>query len=272
MEGSSYTAWMNTLGTCREVEQVEGLDIRAVAGELFAVSELVAREAKLRRALADPARDAWPKQDLARKVFEGKVSEQALQLILSAVGGRWVEDHDLTDAFERIGINMVFAAAEHEGRLNKLQDELFAIEELVVADQGINEALGRRGVPAEPKVALINQLLEGKVSGDALWLAQRPAINPRGRRFAATLWRMLAIADLRRRQVTAVVTSAIELSQEQKHRIEKALSNLYGREVNVNLAVDPRVLGGVEIRVGNDFIDGTIRRRLDDAHRSLTRV
>ena len=145
---------------------------------------------------------------------------------------------------------MVFAAAEHEGWLHKLQDELFEIQELVVSDQGINEALGRRDVPAEPKVALLRQLLEGKVSGDALWLAQRPVINPRGRRYAATIWRMLAIADLRRRHVTAVVTSAIELSQEQKHRIENALSELYGREVN----------------------DGTIRRRLDDAERSLTRA
>ncbi len=272
MEGSSFGAWMHTLDTSRKTEQVPGLDIRAVAGELFAVSELVAGEAKLRRALADPARDAWPKQDLARKVFSGKVSQEAMTLILSAVGGRWMVDHDLTDAFERIGMNLVFAAAEHDGRLNKLGDELFSIQELVLKNQTLNEALGRRDVPAEPKVALLHQLLEGQVSGDALWLAERPARNPRGRRFASTIWRMLAIADLRRRNVTAVVTSPIELTSDQKHRIEEALSRIYGHAVNANLEVDEGLLGGVQVRVGDDFIDGSVLRRLDDARRAMSRA
>lgn len=272
MEGSSYGAWLSTLETCHEVEKVPGLDLRVVAAELFSVSELVATEAKLRRALADPSRDAWPKQDLATRVFDGKVSAEAMRIIATAVGQRWVQDHDLTDAFERAGINLVFAAAELDGRLNKLEDELFAIQEMVLRNQALTDALGRRDVEAAPKAGLIRNLLEGKVSGDALWLAQRPALNPRGRQFARTIWHMLAIADLRRRHVTAVVVSAIPLTQEQKHRIEAALSTTFGRQVNANLVVDPDVLGGIQVRVGDDFIDGSVRRLLDDAGRALTKV
>ncbi len=269
MEGASFGAWMDVLSTCHEVEKRPGLDVRAVAGELFSVSELVAREAKLGRALADPSRDAWPKQDLARKVFAGKVSDAAMSVILAAVGARWTRHHDLTDAFERAGINLVFAAAEQDGRLNKLQDELFSILELATRNQGIHEALGRRGVDPAPRVALVRDLLAGRVSNDALWLATRPAINPRGRRYTATIWRMLAIADLRRRNVTAIVTSAIPLSSDQKHRVEAALSTTYGHEVNVNLEVDPSVLGGIRIRVGDDVIDGSILRRIEDARRAV---
>lgn len=270
MEGSSHGAWLATLAKSYEVEKIPGLDLRAVAGELFLVSQLVAAEAKLRRALADPARDAWPKQDLARKVFGSKISQPALDLVLEAVAGRWVKDHDLTDAFERIGINLVFAAAEQEGRLNKLQDELFSILEAATKNQGIHDALARRDVDSGPKFELIRRLLEGKVSQDALWLATRPVINPRGRRYTATIWRMLAIADLRRRNVTAVVTSAVPLSPDQKHRIEAALSKTYGRAVNANLELDPSVLGGVRVRVGDDVIDGSIARRLHDARRAVS--
>lgn len=269
MEGSSYGAWMSVLAKCHEVEKIPGIDVRSVADELFSVSELVAREAKLRRALSDPARDAWPKQDLARKVFGGKVNDAALGLILVAVAGRWVHDHDLTDAFERIGINLVFAAAEQDGRLNKLQDELFSILDLVTRNQGVHEALGRREAPAQTRVNLVRDLLTGTVSRDALWLATRPALNPRGRRYTATIWRMLAIADLRRRNVTAIVTSAVELSSDQKHRIEAALSRTYGHDVNVNLEVDSSVLGGIRVRVGDDVIDGSILRRLDDVRRAV---
>lgn len=269
MEGSSHGSWLATLEKCHEVEQIPDVDLRAVAGELFLVSQLVAAEAKLRRALADPARDAWPKQDLARKVFGTKISEPAMELVLAAVAGRWVKDHDLTDTFERIGINLVFAAAEQEGRLNKLQDELFSILEATTRNQGVHDALGRRDVGAGPKFELVRRLLEGKVSQDALWLATRPVINPRGRRYTATIWRMLAIADLRRRNVTAVVTSAVPLTPEQKHRIEAALSKTYGRAVNANLEVDPSVLGGIRVRVGDDVIDGSIARRLHDARRAV---
>lgn len=269
MEGSSHGSWMATLAKCHEVERIPGLDIRAVAGELFSVSELVAKEAKLRRALSDPARDAWPKQDLARKVFASRVSPQAMDVISTAVAGRWMEDHDLMDALERAGVNLVFAAAEQDGRLNKLQDELFTILDLVTKNQGIHDALGRRDATPQAKTELVRQLLTGKVSPDALWLAMRPAINPRGRRYTATIWRTLAVADLRRRNVTAVVTSAIELTPDQKHRIEAALSRTYGRAVNVNLEVDPTVLGGVHVRVGDDVIDGSIVRRLQDARRAV---
>lgn len=270
MEGSSYGAWLATLAKCHEVERIPGVDLRGVAGELFLLSQLVAVEAKLRRALADPSRNAWPKQDLARKVFGEKVSETALELLLAAVGGRWVRDHDLTDALERIGINLVFAAAEQDGRLNKLQDELFDVLELVTKNQGVHDALGRRDASVEARFELVRQLLSGKVSQDALWLATRPVLNPRGRRYTATIWRMLAIADLRRRNVTAVVTSAVELTPEQKHRIEAALSKTYGRTVNANLEVDPSVLGGIRVRVGDDVIDGSIVRRLEDARRAVS--
>jgi len=269
MEGSSRGAWLATLAKSHEVEKADGLDIRAVAGELFLVSQLVAAEAKLRRALADPSRDAWPKQDLARKVFEGKVSGPALDIVLAAVAGRWVKDHDLTDALERAGINLVFAAAEQDGRLNKLQDELFSVLELVTKNQGVQDALGNREANVASRFELVRQLLAGRVSQDALWLASRPIINPRGRRYAATLWRMLAIADMRRRHVTAVVTSAIDLTPEQKHRIEAALSQTYGRAVNANLVVDPAVLGGIHVRVGDDVIDGSVVRRIEDARRAV---
>ncbi|MBW3084589.1 ATP synthase subunit delta [Austwickia sp. TVS 96-490-7B] len=270
MDGSSRGAWHAALTKSHEIERGGQVDLRHLAGELFAVSEMVGAEAKLRRALSDPSRDAWPKRDLASRLFESRLSGPALQIVHEAVSGRWAHDQDLVDALERLGIDLVFAAAEAEGWLNRLEDELFSVDQAVRHHQEIRETLGRRDVLPDAKVAFIRRLFEGKISADALWLATRPIMNPRGRKYTAAVWRQLAIAARRRHQITAVITSAIQLTAVQKHRIESALTQMYGRGVNANLVIDPQVLGGIHIRVGDDVIDGSILRRLDNVRRAMS--
>ncbi|WP_116112790.1 F0F1 ATP synthase subunit delta [Austwickia chelonae] len=270
MEGSSRGAWKAALEIAHEIERRRTVDLRVLAGDLFAVSETLSGEARLRRAFADPSRDAWPKRELATQILGGQVSTEALNIVNGVVSGRWNSDQDMVDALERIGVDMVFAAVESEGRLPQLEDELFEVDQLVQRERDLGDFLGRRDVEKAPKAELLERLLAGHVSRDALWLSTRPVLNPRGRKYSAAIWRQLAIAAERRRQITAIVTSAIPLDKEQKKRIESALARTYGRAVNANMVVDPDVLGGVHIRVGDDVIDGSILRRLDDVRRAVS--
>jgi F-type H+-transporting ATPase subunit delta len=48
-----------------------------------------------------------------------------------------------------------------------------------------------------------------------------------------------------------------------------ALSKLKGRDVRLNVAVDPAVLGGIHVVIGDEVIDGTIATRLEAAHRAI---
>ena len=65
--------------------------------------------------------------------------------------------------------------------------------------------------------------------------------------------------------MVAVVTSAVPLSDPQKQRLGAALAKLYGRQMHLNLDVDPEVLGGIRVQVGDEVINGTIADRLEDA-------
>ena len=58
------------------------------------------------------------------------------------------------------------------------------------------------------------------------------------------------------------------LTGEQRRRLEAALARRYGR-VRLNVDVDPEVVGGVRVQVGSELVDGTVRARLDEAHRRL---
>lgn len=69
--------------------------------------------------------------------------------------------------------------------------------------------------------------------------------------------------------MVAVVTSAVPLSDGQKQRLGAALAKLYGRPMHLNLDVDPEVIGGIRVQVGDEIIDGAVADRLEDARRRI---
>jgi F-type H+-transporting ATPase subunit delta len=87
---------------------------------------------------------------------------------------------------------------------------------------------------------------------------------PRGRRIVESLQEaQRRIADARGGRI-AVVHTAKALSDGQVDALEQRLATAYGRKIAVNQVIDPALIGGVRISIGNDVIDGTVRTRLDD--------
>ena len=85
--------------------------------------------------------------------------------------------------------------------------------------------------------------------------------------------RLQSVADHRDAAVagegTAVVRVAAPLSEADTTRLAAALAKKYGREVHLNIVVDPAIVGGIKVSIGDDVIDGTISSRLDGAQRAL---
>jgi len=67
--------------------------------------------------------------------------------------------------------------------------------------------------------------------------------------------------DLERRKVT--VESAVELDETTRNRVVAGLVKQYGPDLSMNYQVNPALLGGLRIRVGNDVFDGSVQGRLD---------
>jgi F-type H+-transporting ATPase subunit delta len=80
----------------------------------------------------------------------------------------------------------------------------------------------------------------------------------------------VAAVARRREQLTAIVTTAVDLDERQRERLAAALSSYYGgKDVHLNIVLDPSVLGGIRVQIGDDVVDGTILRRLEEARRLL---
>jgi F-type H+-transporting ATPase subunit delta len=251
-----------------------GLDA-PVAGslgdDLFAVTAVLAHSPGLRRALTDPSRDGEAKATVVSRLFERKVSGAGLDLVAGLVRSRWSAAGDLTDAAERLAVSAVLAAAEKAGRLDAVEDELFRFARAVAADQGLRDAFSARTPGADRKAELVRSLLGDRAAPEAVRLAVQAAVAPRGLRTERALESYVEAAAQRRRQLVAEVTAATPLTERQRDRLAAALQQLYGREVRLNIDVDPEVIGGIRVQVEGELIDGTVVGRLDDARRRLTR-
>jgi F-type H+-transporting ATPase subunit delta len=67
----------------------------------------------------------------------------------------------------------------------------------------------------------------------------------------------------------ATVTATVPLTEEQRRRLGAALAGIYGHDVHLNVEIDPDLVGGIRVEIGDEVIDGSVASRLDDARRRL---
>ena len=116
---------------------------------------------------------------------------------------------------------------------------------------------------------LLDALLHGKVSAVTQRLINQMVTHPRGRSLTDALELCAGIAAKRREQLIAVVRAATDLSATQRRRLAEALAESYGHPVHLNVVIDPTVLGGISVQIGDELIDGTAATRLAAVRRRL---
>jgi F-type H+-transporting ATPase subunit delta len=240
-----------------------------MADDLFGVAGVLARQPVLRRALADPSRAPEQRSTLARTLLTGKVSQEAADLVAAVAAARWSTAGDLTDAVEQLAVQALVAAAEHEGHLDDLEDELFRFGRIVASQPGLRMALTNPFVSAEAKRQLLTSLLADKVTPESLRLITEAAVSARGRSLDLSLEEYARLAARRRARLVAEVHVTVALSAAQRRKLAAALSETYGHEVHLNVVLDPRVVGGMTVRVGDELIDASVATRLANTRRRL---
>jgi F-type H+-transporting ATPase subunit delta len=247
-----------------------GTSLAATVGdELFAVLHLLDSEPGLRRALADPSKPADEKGAIVVALLHGKVTPATEELVAATVRAQWAGPADMTDALEQLAVEAFAIAAEESGQLDDLEDELFRFSRVVASEPELRAALSEPVLPDEGKRGLVNTLLADKVTPVTLRLVTEMSLHPRGRPLVVSLDMCTRIAAERRQRLIAVVRTATDLSAEQRRRLADALAGIYGHEVYVNIVLDPKVMGGMTIQVGDELIDASVASRLAAVRRKL---
>jgi F-type H+-transporting ATPase subunit delta len=243
--------------------------LAGVADEVLAVAALLERQPGLRRALTDPSRPGEDRAGLLDDLLNTRVNEDARSLLRVLVAGRWSSSTELLNAVERLGVEALLASAEAVGELIDVEDELFRFGQLVDGDLRLAAALGSSTTPAEQRSRLVHLLLDRKARPVTIRLVEVALRGFGGRSFSAGLTRLVELAANRREREIAYVTVARTMSEDQQNRLVEQLSSIYGRTVDLKISVDPRILGGLRVRVGDDMYDATILRHLVEARAGL---
>jgi F-type H+-transporting ATPase subunit delta len=182
---------------------------------------------------------------------------------------RWSHPIDLADAASTLAVEASLDAADARGDLDSVEDELFRFGRIVGGDRELSRILGDRKAPAEGKAALLDRLLSGKVSPITEQLVRNVLTGPHPGSPDTAIERLSDQASRRRGQSIARVTSAVALTAAQEQRLTEVLGRLYGRTIGLQVTVDPSLLGGLVVQVGDEVIDGSIAHRLEVAGRRL---
>ncbi len=238
----------------------------ALGDELFTVSGLFRTEPGLRRFATDASLAAETKQGMVQQVFKDRLSDQALDLLTDAVGRRWTLSRDLPDVLERLSeIAVVRSAGAKAGQVT---DELFALAGIVDHTPELRDALSDPARSVDDKAALLDSLLDGKALAATVTLAKQ-SLAGTYRTMTAALATYRRVAAETQGETVATVRVARPLTAADEGRLAELLSSQYDTTVHLNVVVDPEVLGGLRVEIGDEVIDGTIASRLDDARRRL---
>jgi ATP synthase F0 subunit b/ATP synthase F1 delta subunit len=251
-----------------------GLDpeqLSTLADDLASVAKLLSREAILTRHLADPANNPAPKIGLLERVIEGKVGEPALEVLKAAVSGRWSTDSNLVDAVEHVARLALLVRAERDDVAGDVEEQLFRFSRILDSSPRLSTLLSEHTAPAEGRVKLLRDVLGNGSSTNpiAAALLSQTIELLRGERADDAVLDLAELAVARRGEVVAHVSAAAELSDAQRTRLTEVLTRVYGHPVSVQMQINPGLLGGLNIAVGDEVIDGTLSSKLASARTKL---
>jgi ATP synthase F0 subunit b/ATP synthase F1 delta subunit len=255
-------------------EVAKGLDVpqlSSLSDDLAAVTELLTRQTRLTRHLTDPADDSSAKLSLLEGVLAGEIGDAALELCKSAVSARWSADSNLADGIEHVAQLALLVRAERDGVVDEVEEQLFWFGRILDAQPRLTTLLSDYTAPASGRVKLLNDILEDPFSVNSVTeqLFSQTVELLRGQRADEAVMELAELAVARRGEVIAHVVAAAELSDSQHSRLTDVLSRIYGQRVSVVLRINPGVLGGLNISVSDEVIDGTLSSRLAAAEAQL---
>jgi F-type H+-transporting ATPase subunit delta len=168
--------------------------------------------------------------------------------------------------------NALFSLAREESKVTEVREELSALSDLFETNEELRSALLTPLHPVKERKAALQAIaqkmeLSGLLKNFYAFLADRRRLV----NFAGIRDEYERLADEASGLLTAEVVSSRPLDERRKDRLRRALSERTGREVKLEIHVDPELIGGAIAKVGDLVFDGSLRTQLSQLSASLTK-
>lgn len=164
----------------------------------------------------------------------------------------------------------LFQRAMSAGLVDAVESDLGLISYAFENSSELLDAIRSPIVNPDKKKAILRQLFGDRVSKITLDYLDLLVDQRREEAILQTETEYIALANVVRGVVEADVTTAVELSKDELARLSAKLKQVIGKDVRLRTALEPEIIGGVVVKIGDRVIDGSLRSRLAELKEKLS--
>lgn len=245
-------------------------DAWRIGNELFTITKVLDDSIQLERALTDPSRPVADKVAALTELLGDNVHPMTMEIMTDLVSRHWSRARDIANAVEDFGVDAMMYYADATGATLQVSVELSELHSALLNLPVVRAKLYDYQATSEARVKLFREVFSGKTLNKVtMRLAEHATCNLRRRRYLETIQWMINKFSRHMGESMVTVTTATPLKKEQIKRLVEVYSAKVGRQVHINSVVDPTVLGGMRIQVGDEVTDNTVVAQLQNLHRKV---
>ena len=245
-------------------------DAWRIGNELFTITKVLDDSIQLERALTDPSRPVADKVAVLTELLGDNVHPMTMEIMTDLVSRHWSRARDIANAVEDFGVDAMMYYADATDATLQVSVELSELHSALLNLSVVRAKLYDYQATSEARVKLFREVFSGKTLNKVtMRLAEHATCNLRRRRYLETIQWLINKLSRHMGESMVTVTTATPLKKEQIERLVEVYSAKVGRQVHINSVVDPTVLGGMRIQVGDEVTDNTVVAQLQNLHRKV---
>ena len=245
-------------------------DAWRIGNELFTITKVLDDSIQLERALTDPSRPVADKVAVLKELLGDNAHPMTMEIMTDLVSRRWSRARDIANAVEDFGVDAMMYYADATDATLQVSVELSELHSALLNLPVVRSKLYDYQATSEARVKLFREVFSGKTLNKVtMRLAEHATCNLRRRRYLETIQWLINKFSRHMGESMVTVTTATPLKKEQIKRLVEVYSAKVGRQVHINSVVDPTVLGGMRIQVGDEVTDNTVVAQLQNLHRKV---
>lgn len=245
-------------------------DAWRIGNELFTITKVLDDSIQLERALTDPSRPVADKVAVLKELLGDNAHPMTMEIMTDLVSRRWSRARDIANAVEDFGVDAMMYYADVTDATLQVSIELSELHSALLNLPVVRAKLYDYQATSEARVKLFREVFSGKTLNKVtMRLAEHATCNLRRRRYLETIQWLINKFSRHMGESMVTVTTATPLKKEQIKRLVEVYSAKVGRQVHINSVVDPTVLGGMRIQVGDEVTDNTVVAQLQNLHRKV---
>ena len=247
-----------------------GEDAWRIGNELFTITNVLDHNIQLERALTDPSRPVEDKVAVVKTLIGDQAHPLVMEIMSDLVSRRWSRVSDIANAVEDFGVDGMMYYADYTNTTLQVSIELAELHSALLNLPVVRTKLYDATVSSEARVKLLYSLIgDTDFTKVTKRLAEHATCNLRNRRYLQTIQWLINKFSRHMGESMVTVTTATPLSKEQVEKLIAIYSAKTGHPVHINSVVDPTVMGGMRIQVGDEVTDNTVVAQLQHLQRTV---